>query len=65
MKYHNGNPRGRNNIWIVGLIARESGTLLLFPVDKRDSKLLLTIIEKRVEKCNDGVVGLFCAYCLG
>ena len=50
VKYHKGNPKGRNKIWILGLIARESGTLLLFPVDKRDSKTLLVIIEKHVEK---------------
>ena len=46
VKYHKGNPRGRNKILIVGLIARETGIMLLFPVDKRDFKTVLTIIEK-------------------
>ena len=50
VKYHKGNPSGRNKIWNFGIIARESGTLLLCPVDKRDSKTLLTIIAKHVEK---------------
>ena len=37
-------------IWIFGLVERESNTLLLYPVSDRSEETLLPIIERHVEK---------------
>ena len=49
VKNNMGNPRGKQ-IWIFGLIDRDSQTLLLYPVDRRDRQTLIPLIEKHVAK---------------
>lgn len=50
IKAHRGNPRGGDRIWILGLIERHSNRLILYPVEDRSSKTLISIITKHVEK---------------
>ena len=47
IKYNKGEPRG-HKIWIFDIIHRESNTLLLYPVDKRDSDTLIPLIQRHV-----------------
>jgi transposase-like protein len=47
-KNHRGQPRG-HQIWIFGLVERESNRLKLFPVDNRCATTLIGIIKDNVE----------------
>ena len=47
-KYHRGKPKTGIKVWIVGLIERRSGRMILYPVENRDEKTLLKIITRHV-----------------
>ena len=48
VKYHKGNPNVGLKVWIVGLVERSSGRLLLLPVDDRSAETLEGIIGRHV-----------------
>ena len=47
IKKNKGEPIG-HKIWIFGIIHRESNTLLLYPVDKRNSDTFISLIQRLV-----------------
>ena len=49
MKYHRGRPDLGIDVWIFGLIERDTNRLILFPVDDRSKDTLVPIIRKFVK----------------
>ena len=49
IKYHKGNPGSAERIWIVGLVARIRGRVILYPVENRSTKTLMLIIKEHVK----------------
>jgi len=49
MKYHRGHARGQK-VWIFGLVERDTNRMKLFPVDKRNSDILIKLIQENVEQ---------------
>ena len=47
-KYMQGNTTSGIKVWIFGLISRETNTIILYPVEKRDSATLIPIIQYHV-----------------
>ena len=48
IKYHRGDPRGQQRIWVVGLVERSSGRAIYYPVADRSAATLLSIIKRHV-----------------
>ena len=41
IKYHKGNPRSTERIWIVGLVECKRGRIILYPVENRSRETLM------------------------
>ena len=48
-KYHRGKLKSRIAVWVVGLVERGTGKIILYPVEKRDSATLESIITRHVK----------------
>ena len=49
-KYHRGNPNPGQKFWTWGIVKRATNNIILHPVDHRDEKTLLALIERHMEK---------------
>ena len=47
-KYHRGNPHVGCKVWVVGLVERGSGRMILYPVENRDEATILKIVRRHV-----------------
>jgi len=48
-KYHRGAQRG-NQVWVFGMVERDSNRLILYPVEQRSADTLIPIIKRHVEE---------------
>jgi transposase-like protein len=48
-KHNRGKVVSNNSVWVLGLVEVETNTLILYPVESRDSDTLVKIITRHVE----------------
>ena len=48
-KFHRGNPRTGLKVWVFGMVQRATNKILLFPVMRRTSEILLPLISKYIK----------------
>ena len=49
-KYHWENPRVDAKVWVFGMVEWSSDKMIFYPVEERSEELLLSIIEKHIQK---------------
>ena len=63
VKYHRGNPHVGCKVWVFGIVERSTDRLIMYPVAERTEDLLISLIEKHVEKGSTIFSDGWSAYC--